>query len=542
MLGGRASVEPEKELPWEQAKEHMSLIPSVLLVEDHLLTLAGLRLSLEHLHCCSISGEASDGDAAVQEAQRLRPDVILMDVGLPGIDGIEATWRIKQLLPRTRVIMFTSHTSPEDITAALGAGADGYCSKSVSVEQIAAAISAVMRGEVWLDPDIATAIVDIRALAGAKTDSVSLEVEILSMIKEGIENREIAIRLNISPEKVTRIMQKLIHQFMEKSESNKLSRQTEKKLSHDWLTAFVDGLDNEKTFADKYLIEKLIGTGGIGAVFKAKHMYMDRNVALKILHPEFVSNRLAMRNFQGEAKAIASLQHKNIVGVYDFGLSPDLKPFLVMEYVDGSDLGEILAKESPMPVSRVLTIALQVCAGLAEAHAHGIIHCDLKPSNILIQGVDFEGDVKVVDFGLAQIKPPDNADDDNEITAKIFISGTPLYMSPEQCNGQPLTGLSDIYALGCILYEALAGVNIFEDSTPMGTFVKQCDFNPPPMSVTYPSGLFSKQLEDLVSNMLAKDPAKRPQSMSEVISALTAIKSNESERPFLFSRFDEKTV
>jgi len=270
------------------------------------------------------------------------------------------------------------------------------------------------------------------------------------------------------------------------------------------------------------LIEKLLGAGGIGAVFKAKHMYMDRYVALKILHPDFASNRLAIRNFQGEAKAIANLQHKNIIGVYDFGLSSESEPYLVMEYINGSDLGEILAKESPLPVNRIVTICLQVCAGLAEAHARGIVHCDLKPSNILIQGTDFEGEVKVVDFGLARIITTED-EGDVEITVKLFITGTPPYMSPEQCHGQPVTALSDIYALGCILYEALTGVNVFDDSNPMVTFERQCELEPPPLSVTYPSGLFSTQLEDLVSSMLTKDPAKRPQSMSEVISLLSTI-------------------
>jgi hypothetical protein len=225
--------------------------------------------------------------------------------------------------------MFTSHTSPNDVTAALGAGADGYCSKETSIEQIAAAIHSVMRGEVWLDPAIANAIVYIRAAEGtAESEASAMETKIMSMIKDGIENQEIADRLNVSSEKITRIMQKIIHQFMEKSFPRTASRQSEEKTSHDWLTAFVEGLDEKKTFAGKYSIEKLIGTGGIGAVFKARHMYMDRDVALKILHPDFVANRLALRSFQGEAKAIANLHHKNIVSVYDFGLSEGSEPYL----------------------------------------------------------------------------------------------------------------------------------------------------------------------------------------------------------------------
>jgi DNA-binding NarL/FixJ family response regulator len=493
--------------------------------------MAGLRISLERLRCCEILGEASDGDAAIRETQRLRPDVVLMDVGLPGIDGIEATWRIKQLLPRTHVLMFTSHTLPDDVTAALGAGADGYCSKGTPVEHISSAITAVMNGEVWLDPAIADTIVGMRAAdVGTTSESAALELKILSMIREGLGTAEIANRLQLSAEKVTRIMQKIIHQFMEKSEPREESKQTEQQLSHDWLTAFVERLDDEKIFADKYSIEKLLGSGGMGAVFKAKHMYMDRYVALKILHPDFAANRLAMRNFQGEAKAVANLNHKNIVGIYDFGLSAESEPYLVMEYIEGSDLGEILAQDKPLPVNRAIAICLQVCAGLAEAHTRGIVHCDLKPSNILISGSELEGAVKVVDFGLAQMTPPDTVNK-LDVTAKFYVSGTPLYMSPEQCYGQPVTALSDVYSLGCILYEALTGVNVFEGSNPMATFVRQCEFLAPPLSVTYPPGLFSIQLEDLVSCMLRKDPEKRPQSMSEVISILSNIELNSFAPP-----------
>jgi DNA-binding NarL/FixJ family response regulator/predicted Ser/Thr protein kinase len=492
--------------------------------------MAGLRISLERLRCCEILGEASDGDAAVRETQRLRPDVVLMDVGLPGIDGIEATWRIKQLLPRTHVLMFTSHTLPADVTAALGAGADGYCSKGSSVEHVSSAITAIMNGEVWLDPVIANAIVDIRAAdVSALKDSEGLELKILSMLKEGLGNQDIANQLQLSTEKVTRTMQKIIHQFMEKSEPRVVIKPTEQQLSHDWLTAFVERLDDEKIFADKYLIEKLLGSGGMGAVFKAKHMYMDRYVALKILHPDFVADRLAMRNFQGEAKAVANLNHKNIVGIYDFGLSADSEPYLVMEYIEGSDLGEILAQEKPLPVNRTIAICLQVCAGLADAHARGIVHCDLKPSNILISGSK-EEDVKVVDFGLAQMTPPDSVQK-LDVTAKFFVSGTPLYMSPEQCYGRPVTALSDVYSLGCILYETLTGINVFEGSNPMTTFARQCEFLAPPLSVTNPSGLYSMQLEDLVSCMLKKEPEKRPQSMSEVISILSTIELNKFAGP-----------
>jgi DNA-binding NarL/FixJ family response regulator len=129
----------------------MTKIPTVLLVEDHALLLIGLKISLEKHNCCKITGEAGNGEDAVREAQRLQPDIVLMDVGLPGIDGIEATSRIKQHLPKTHVIMFTSHTAPDEVSAALGAGADAYCSKDAPIGEIVKAMNAVMQGQVWLD-------------------------------------------------------------------------------------------------------------------------------------------------------------------------------------------------------------------------------------------------------------------------------------------------------------------------------------------------------------------------------------------------------
>jgi len=493
----------------------MSQSPTVLLVEDNALMMAGLSISLERLHCCQIVGAVGNGEAAVDESQRLRPDVVLMDVGLPGIDGIECTWRIKQTLPRTRVIMFTSHTTTEDVTAALGAGADGYCSKETPVEQVALAISAVMRGEIWLDPKIAGLIAGLgNADTTNRIELSETERQILDLIKERAENSQIAIRLNISTHEVARVMQRLLQQFMVKSEPVPAKHLEEHEPSV-WLMPLVENIKDGKIFAGKYLIENMIGFGGIGAVFKAKHLYMDRYVALKLLRPEFSEDRLVMRNFQREATAIGKLKHPNIVGVYDFGMSQDGAPYLVMEYVEGIDLAKIIDQETRLSVPRVVDICIQVSAGLAEAHMNGIVHCDLKPSNILIHGSEPQELVQVVDFGLAEVVLRDRAAK-SQVTSKFFISGTPDYMSPEQCQGKPLGALSDIYSLGCILYESLTGVSIFQSETAMQTFIRQCDFVPPAMSVTYTGGQFAPSLEDCVKRMLAKDSSERPQSMSEV--------------------------
>jgi DNA-binding NarL/FixJ family response regulator/tRNA A-37 threonylcarbamoyl transferase component Bud32 len=510
----------------------MSHPPSVLLVEDNALIMAGLSISLERMHCCRIVCEVGDGEAAVRESERLHPDVILMDVGLPGIDGIEATWRIKQSLPRTRIIMFTSHTTPEDVTAALGAGADGYCSKDTPAEQIAVAITTVMRGEIWLDPNIADVIVrlgDIDAQNGIELSDT--ELQILDLIKRRVDNHQIALKLNISPEKVANVMQRLIHHLMVKSEPEQMNENVEaeatEEKSHEWLMAFVENLKNDNIFAARYVIETLLGSGTTGAVFKARHLYMDRYVALKLLRPEYAEDRLVMRKFQREATAIGKLKHPNIVGVYDFGMSSGGEPYLAMEYVDGIDLADILEKEGRLSAPRVIDICIQVAAGLAEAHLKGIIHCDLKPSNILILGEQPQELVKVVDFGLAEIVPRGRTGN-SDLTAKFLICGTPNYMSPEQCYNKPLGTLSDVYSLGCIMYESLTGVKIFDGESPGETIARQCQLVPPPMSTTYP-GSFSPKLEDCVSKMLAKDPSDRPQSMDEVTWLLRSVLQEQTE-------------
>jgi DNA-binding NarL/FixJ family response regulator len=496
----------------------MSKSPSVLLVEDQQLIRVGLRVSLERLDCCEILGEVGNGEDAVKEAQRLRPEIVLMDVGLPGIDGIEATWRIKQEFPRTRVIMFTSRTTPDDVTAALGAGADGYCSKNTPADHIGSAIATVMRGEVWLDPNIAD-IVSTQSIGDDRVGGALLEVEmqILALVKEGIGNREIATRLNITTEKIARVMHNIISRFAQRPTPTivNVTQQSEKVCPEEWLKSVLENVHEEKLFADKYMIENLLGSGGIGAVFKAKHLYMDRYVALKLLHPEFSEDRLSIRNFQREAMAIASLQHQNIVSVYDFGISANNEPFLIMEYVNGTTLAHILEKEIRLKVGRLLNLCVQVCAGLAEAQSQGIVHCDLKPSNILILGSEPKEIVKLADFGLAQ-KVPRETNVQSKLTEKLFICGTPAYMPPEQCAGKQPDSRSDIYSLGCIMYEALTGVTAFDSDTAMGTFAKHFELIPPPMSSTCPE-TFSSRLEHCVSRMLAKDPANRPQSMEEVM-------------------------
>ena len=499
--------------------------PTVLLVEDQQLLRLGLRVALEAQGCCEVIGEAADGESASRETQRLRPDIVLMDVGLPKVDGIEATWKIKQQLPRTRVIIFTCKTDPVAVSESFGAGADAYCAKDAPVEQIMSAMNAVLRGEVWLDPAIADVVVRAQNNpSNAQGSSMSdQELEILALIRQKMDSSEIARRLNTDTETIIRIMHNIISHFQEGRAIDGTSEQKQREHLNEWLTACVDNLEEGAVFNEKYLVQKLVGSGGLGAVFKAKHMYIERTVALKLLRPEVSNDRLAMRSFQREATAIANIQHKNIVGVYDFGISVNHEPFLIMEYVDGTNMADILLENRRLLPSRVVNLGMQVCDGLNEAHAKGVVHCDLKPSNILLTGTLSQETVKLVDFGLVQLTPRDGSSAQLKQTERYFVCGTPAYMSPEQCAGKALDARSDIYSLGCVLFEALTGELPFTGNSPMEIFAKQLQVEAPKLSATCPEVTFPRGLEELVARMLAKEPGERPQSMAEVRASLSSI-------------------
>ena len=489
---------------------------TVLIVEDHQLLRIGLRVSLEKSEHCAVIGEAKDGESAIREAIRLKPEVILMDIGLPGMDGIEATWKIKNDCPRTRIIMFTSRTEPDSVSAAFGAGADGYCVKDAPAEQVISAIATVARNEIYLDPAIADVVV--RSQKAEESPAVKLsekEIEILALIRDEINNQEIAARLKMNSDSVARVIHNVVNKFVEKKASLETLEQKERGRLKSWLTAFTNNLDEETIFNEKYLIQSLLGAGGIGTVFRATHMYIDRTVAIKMLHSDLTEDKLLMRSFQREGTAVANLHHRNIVGVYDFGLSEDQVPYMVMEYIEGKNLSEIITEDNRLDTHRALRLFTQVCDGLSAAHAKDIIHCDLKPSNILVVEAEGEELVKLVDFGLVQMLPQ-NSSNQLQLTEKYIISGTPNYMSPEQCTGKVLDERSDIYSLGCVLFETLTGQPVFDATTALELFAMHLHSKPPTLRSVCPAGDFCDELEDLVARMLAKNPEDRPQDTNQV--------------------------
>ncbi len=270
-----------------------------------------------------------------------------------------------------------------------------------------------------------------------------------------------------------------------------------------------------KTFAERYEIIEVLGRGGMSVVYKAKQKFMQNFVAIKVLHPQFNSDPSNFERFKQEAIAAISIRDKNVIQVLDFGIS-DGQSFLIMEYLEGQDLADWLQENGDMPVERALNIFIQACDGLAQAHAKGVIHRDLKPGNLfLIKESDGAELVKIVDFGIAKIQPRDGTAAQN-LTQPGEVFGSPLYMSPEQCQGKPLDARSDIYSLGCVLYETLTGMPPLMGINSFETMNKHVGEQPLPLRGVAPSKDIPELLDACVLKAMRKEPDQRQQSMLDL--------------------------
>ena len=273
------------------------------------------------------------------------------------------------------------------------------------------------------------------------------------------------------------------------------------------------------TLAERYLIVEQLGSGGMGAVYRAEHVHMKKSVAVKVLHRHMTTNQEVVARFEREAVAAGRIDHPNVAAATDFGRLPDGSFYLVLEYVEGKSLG-LLMDQGPTDPVRALAITRQIADGLAAAHAAGIVHRDLKPDNVLL--VDREGArdiVKVLDFGIAKVHLEEGSGH-RPLTQIGTIFGTPQYMSPEQGQGHTVDARSDLYAVGVLLYEMLAGKLPFDADDLVVLITRHVTEPPPPLPAAIPA-----PLRALVADLLAKKPAERVQSaavLRERIDALLA--------------------
>jgi len=276
--------------------------------------------------------------------------------------------------------------------------------------------------------------------------------------------------------------------------------------------------------ANNFMILSTLGQGGVGTVYKVENEITKDLFAAKVLHPEFVRDPNAIKRFEQEAESAKLLSHPNLVRIHEKGRTQFGTPYFLMDFLDGKSLADMLSDQIYLDTPHALRLFSQVCDGVAYAHSKGVIHRDLKPSNAIVV-VDEKGTetVKIVDFGIAKVTA-----NDSNLTQTGDIFGSPNYMSPEQCSGNPLDFRSDIYSLGCCLYEMVTGKPPFSSENPLKTVLKHINEPAIPVRKAFPTLDLSEGLEILLDNMLQKDPSDRYQSVPDLQHDLQLVQSGKT--------------
>jgi serine/threonine-protein kinase len=268
------------------------------------------------------------------------------------------------------------------------------------------------------------------------------------------------------------------------------------------------------TLAAKYEIQSVVGHGGMGVVYKARDTNMDRLVAVKMLKAQLISDSMSVKRFHHEGKAASRINHPHVITVHEFGISPSGQPFIVMDFLEGTSLAQVIKDDGQVSVERTVKILMQACDALNHAHRHGVVHRDLKPSNIVL--IDYDGQkdfVKVVDFGVAKLITG-AGQDLQRLTQAGEVCGSPVYMSPEQCQGEELDPRSDIYSMGVVIYESLTGQLPFFGQTMVETMSKHITEMAPPFTEARPDLYIPERLEAVVFKALSKNREERHGSMA----------------------------
>lgn len=292
-----------------------------------------------------------------------------------------------------------------------------------------------------------------------------------------------------------------------------------------------------RTLAGSYTILEVVGLGGMGRVYRAEQRTLGRTVAVKVIQPQYSQDNMMAQRFINEARAVSKLNHPNVVGVIDFGRTEDEHLYLVMEFLRGRDLRKVVEAEGPLPLERVISLLTQVLSALSEAHELGIVHRDLKPENIIVEPRRNGGDfVKVVDFGIAKMV---EGTTQMQLTSPGSVCGTPGYMAPEQAGGHGTDARSDLYAVGVIFYELLAGRMPFIANAPSEVMLQQLSQRAPDPREVAPERDIPAEVAELVMRAIEREPEKRFAEADEFSAALLACTGraqSHSSSPFVSLR------
>jgi ActR/RegA family two-component response regulator/tRNA A-37 threonylcarbamoyl transferase component Bud32 len=470
-------------------------------------------VAVERFRKCGFRvSDAADGESALTQVQRRHFDVAVLDMRMPGMPGLEVLQKLKAADPECEVIILTGEGTIETAVKAMKLGAFDYLAKPFSLAE--------------LEDIVLQASQQCRLGHGG----FYVGTPGAGIMKSGYQGRPVGISFQefveqlsatglVSAAEVSTLCERLPDE-QRPTDGDGLAALLihEGKLTEYQATTIAQGRYRHLVFGDCVILDKL-GAGGMGVVFKARHRRMDRLVAIKVLPPESLKSADAVERFYREVKATARLLNPNIVAAFDAG-KHDGMHYLVMEYIDGRDLGQIVAAHGPLPVALAVECVLQAAKGLEYAHRMGIIHRDIKPSNLLIS---HDGQVKILDMGLARLGElvgPDVATA-AQLTHSGQIMGTVDYMSPEQAqDAHRADERSDIYSLGCTLYQLLTGEPPYGGDTMMNRMMAHQQASIP--SLCRRRADVPKALEAVFRRMVSKQPRNRQQSMGQVIVDLKA--------------------
>ncbi|MBX9696213.1 MAG: protein kinase, partial [Cyanobacteria bacterium] len=409
----------------------------------------------------------------------------------------------------TKIIMLTSHDADDVIYSALSSGASGYCSKDIDTGRLCEAIKAVSRGDVWLDAAIADKVLK---LCSRQDDKIQQDLSNSQVSTFTDSERHLVNRL-LNPESQHPIAEEFDHaSTVAKTKIMNALRKVEHAANAKFSLGFgqqtrTDGL------MDKYEFLAMLGRGGMSYVYKARHRLLDKIFAVKFLSFDLRDKSFTER-FKNEAQMMSLLSHPNIISLHDFGFMPDGQPYIVMDYADGLTLDSVIEQAKRLTGSEALDLFTQISEALGYAHERNLVHRDVKPANILVCEDNGKMIVKLLDFGLAKNVVDDNCS--QRLTQSGQVIGSPLYMSPEQCLGQTVDTRSDVYSLGCLMYECLRGEPPFYGKNALDTMAMHIISEPPVLEpAEHPSDLCN-----IINRCLKKDPSDRFANAGEIHRAL----------------------
>lgn len=447
----------------------------ILLVEDDLDLCERVALWLGHEEH-EVETKHDGLEALVLLGERAY-ELVILDWDIPSLPGVDVCKKFREMGGTTPVLMLTGRGGMQDKEAGFDAGADDYLTKPFHLKELSARARALVRRS-----------------------------SIVETTKQVIAQQRPDIYYKRCPECG-------LSYSLESMECG-----------DDGTVLEVDKLDPSigAIFGERYEVEAVIGSGGMSTVYKAKHKLMNKLVAIKLLDPRLVRQKVAVKRFQLEAQAASKLNHPNVIIVHDFGITPDDQPYMVMDFLSGRSMMDMLDERPQIAPSRARKLFMQIASGLGHAHQCGVIHRDVKPNNIIVD-VDHRGEelVKIVDFGIAKMVG-ESAPQERLTRAGEFF-GTTMYMSPEQCRGKDVDSRSDIYSLGCVMFEALTGLPPFEGENDLDTIQMHLSAEPPAFRERRPDLTIPVEFEAIVRNALEKDLSKRYQTMDELIQDLEAI-------------------